>query len=248
MSDKAKIAVVLLTVLLVGFLLASKQVRADPAPSATGSGAPILGQAPEQEVLDRFIGNWGFQATITTEGNPKEKHQTGTISYTRVLGGRFVQERGEDSERYTTLLLYTYDEQRKCYCYWFFSSGPQSTEAPSIGKWDEAAHALNWTYPAAKGTTAQHRFISDDAIECSVLAKNDAGSAVFQAEYKLTRMKDALNPSQPATATSAPVLGQTAEQKVLDRLLGTWSQETTDFKALLIYMTDFEALFVQRHV
>jgi prepilin-type processing-associated H-X9-DG protein len=182
-------------------------------------------------VLDRFIGNWSFQATIKAEGNPKEKHQTGTISYTRVLGGRFVQERGEDSERNTTLLLYTYDEQRKCYCYWLFSSGPQSTEVPAIGKWDEAAHALNWTYPAAKGTTAQHRFISDDAIECSVLAKNDAGSTVFQAEYRLTRVKDAQNPSQPAVESSAPVLGQTAEQRVLDRLLGTWSQETIAFKA-----------------
>lgn len=168
-----------------GMLFVYQKANAGTASAALTESAT---DSAQQKVLDRFIGNWSCQTTIfKTEGNPEEKHQTGTLSYTRILGGNFVQEKGEDSGGNTSLRLYTYDHQKKCYLTWFFSSIPQSTDVPATGKWDEAAHALDWT---AKGSTFQHRFINDNAIECSVLVKNDVGNTLFQAEYKLTRTKE----------------------------------------------------------
>ena len=234
MRDKAKIAVVLLTVLLVVLPLACKPIQRDPNQLTTGSNAPVLGQTPEQKVLDQFLGTWSMEATaFKAKGTPVEKHTTGTYSVTRILGGRFNQQTGEDSEGNSMIALSTYDQQRKCYRSWGFGSNYGGPEAPSNGKWNEATRTMDMGGPGNDGQTSvgQTRFLNDDTT-ISILKINDAaGEVLINMEFKMTRMKGPQNSNQPATATSAPVLGLTAEQRVLDRLLGTWDQETTEFKA-----------------
>ena len=189
-----------LTMNNAGGLFVYQKASAGTTPAAAEQPAA---RSPEQ-VLDQFLGTWKWQATLfKTKVNPEEKQLTGTLSYTRILGGHFVQELGEGSDNTTALRLYTYDPKKNCYRTWFFSSMPQSTDVPGEGQWDEAAHALNWTVPSENGTTTfQHRFINDDAIECSVLVKDDTGSPVFQAEYKLTRTKEPQNDGRDLGAGS----------------------------------------------
>jgi hypothetical protein len=150
--------------------------------------------AEAQKVLDRFLGTWNWDATITMPGsNSEEKHSTGRISYTRILGGKFVQGTMEDAEKNATLLLYTYDQQRKCFRYWAFLSSLGGCEAPVNGTWNEATRTLDWTGLATdqQPLTAQYRFLSDDAFECTVLVKNPAGQDVYRAEYKMNWAKEA---------------------------------------------------------
>lgn len=183
-----------------------------------------------KEILDRFLGNWGYEAThFKSKSTSEEKKLTGILSTTRILGGRFVQELGQGSDNGTGLRLFTYDEPKKCYYTWFFSSLPQWPEAPATGQWDEASQTLNWTGPLADGGSlaAQHRFINDDAIVCSVLVKDNAGDRIFQAEYRLARTKETENPKLPVIESSLTPVSQTAEQQVLDALLGNWNVDVT---------------------
>lgn len=181
-------------------------------------------------VLDRFLGNWRYEAThFKSKLTPEERRLTGITSNTRILNGRFVQELGQGSDNGTGLRLFTYDEPKKCYCTWFFSSLPQSTETPATGQWDEAAQTLNWTGPLEDGSSleAQHRFIKDEAILCSVLVKDHTGGTLFRAEYNLSRVEDAQNPKLPDIETSAAPANQTPEQQVLDAMLGNWNVDVT---------------------
>lgn len=107
MSSKFKIGIRLLLVVIAGLPLACKAKPGAAGQSATETSTPVLGQTPEQKVLDRFLGNWSWEVTTYSPGSsPEEKHATGRSSYARVLGGNFVEEMGEDSEGGSSLVLY----------------------------------------------------------------------------------------------------------------------------------------------
>src|SRR5438552_2523693 len=75
--------------------------------------------SPEQKVLDRFLGTWRVTYTIAkAEWNPEEKKGTADDTYTRILAGSFVQCKGEQSDKASNLVMYTYDADRKCYRAW----------------------------------------------------------------------------------------------------------------------------------
>src|SRR5206468_11671896 len=111
-------------------------------------------------------------------------------TYTRILGGSFVQCKGEQSDKASNLVMYTYDADRKCYRAWWFGSTGQTSE--STGKWDADAKALTWTASAGEGLTATstHRFVNDDTIEWSLAVKDKTGKLYFAMEAKSMRVKD----------------------------------------------------------
>ena len=82
---------------------------------ATSAAAEQPAARSPEQVLDRFLGDWSCETTVYTPGaNPEERRLTGRVSYTRVLGGRFVEETGEDSEKNSMIGFSTYDETRGC--------------------------------------------------------------------------------------------------------------------------------------
>ena len=237
MNNKIKAGIVLLAVVvLTALLLAWMSVQANRVQTAAENAAPAgppMDPVAADKVLDKFLGDWnGERTTYAPQWNPSWKHATYRSSITRVLGGRFVQETSIDSENISTLGLLTYDQQRKCYRRWLFSSDSGGPDVPFNSSWNEANHTFDSTVTTKEySMTIPTRFVSDDLIEVPLVAKDMFGNTTFRIEFKMTRMKESQNPSQPAPEISSPVLGQTPEQKVLDRLLGTWSQEATLFKA-----------------
>jgi hypothetical protein len=162
--------------------------------SATDTSTPVLGQTPEQKVLDQLLGTWSEETTeFKAKWISEEKHTIGVSSYARILGGRFVRETWEDTEKKSSALqLFTYDEQRKCYRIWVFLSKFGGPAAPTSAKWNEAARTLEYfDFPANEGQrpTCQMRFVSDNETAVSYMVQDAAGETLYSAEYKLTRMK-----------------------------------------------------------
>jgi hypothetical protein len=148
-------------------------------------------RSPEQKVLDRLLGTWSHETTILKEdGTSEAKPRTSRYTCARVLGGQFVQEIHEDGEN-THLMLYTYDLQRKSYRSWYFGAMGMAIECE--GKWDAEARSLTWTAPPQQGRvlTIQYRFVTDDTIEQSNVAKDAAGKVVFRSQANHTRAKEA---------------------------------------------------------
>ncbi|MDP6546338.1 MAG: DUF1579 family protein [Phycisphaerae bacterium] len=151
-------------------------------------------RSAEQKVLDRFIGTWRSKQKIVQAAQMPEKKTSETdLTYSRVLGGKFVQERGKgrDADKTETLAMYTYDAQRKSYRLWWFSSTGQTTEA--TGRWDAETKILTWTSVASspqEGTmTARHHFVDDNALNWDVASKDGKGKVIFRMEGKATRLK-----------------------------------------------------------
>src|SRR3954468_18049159 len=80
---------------------------------------------PEQKVLDRWVGTWKNAYKVPkAQWTPEERTGTAELTTSRVLGGKFVQEKSEHSDKTSGVLMLTYDEQTKCYhSWWFFSMG-----------------------------------------------------------------------------------------------------------------------------
>lgn len=175
-------------------------------PSQTGNtGGPL---PEEQKVLDRFLGDWSWEVTTYSPGSsPEEQHSTGRSSYARVLGGRFVEETGEDSEEGLSLVLYTYDQRQECYLLRVFLSKYRGPDAPFKGKWNEATRSIEWVATTDEGhsITNQHHFVSDDAFEAHIVARDSAGQVLWRQEFKFTRdgNPQEVSPSGVAYGTEA---------------------------------------------
>ena len=184
--------------------------------------------AEAQQVLDRFLGNWTWEATTYGAGpRPEEKHISGRSSFARVLGGDFIEETGEDSETGFSLVMYTYDQARRCYRLWVFLSKNGGPDTPFKGAWNEASRTISWAVTNAEGqfVTIQHHFVSYDAFDSNIVAKDSEGQTLWGQSFKFTRDGKQQIVTRSAVAGGASSVGQDAGQKVLDRLLGTWKWE-----------------------
>jgi hypothetical protein len=160
--------------------------------SIPGSANDKKGQPAESaelKVLDRFVGNWDMNVTISvSEGKPKEIKLTGTATIQWSLGGRFLQWKGSStSGRFEDLQLLTYDAGRKTYRHWYFSSEGVADE--SAGKWDEATKTMTWKGDVGDGRTLLNvvRLTDKDTQEFNLVVKDRNGKAVTEIKGKMTR-------------------------------------------------------------
>ena len=141
---------------------------------------------PGNEVLDRFVGTW---RSVQTEGSNAGDEDTVDLTYSRRLGGSFVQELGKVSDRDTAMIMYTYDSDQNVFRLWRFAANDPPSQA--TGTWDAESQALEWTYAAnAKQNftmTARHRFLDDNAFEWHVVGKDSADKVLFRVKGRATR-------------------------------------------------------------
>jgi hypothetical protein len=158
-------------------LCGSPAVPADPPPS------------PEQQVLDRFLGNWKTTYTVPkAEWTPEARTGSATITFERVLGGAFLLERSEHADKSSGMIVRTYDAARKQYRGWGFLSDGQSNEG--TGTWDARAKTFTWKVPGPTFlTTARHTFTDDDTFAWDVVVTGTDGKALFRMEGTSTRVK-----------------------------------------------------------
>jgi hypothetical protein len=157
------------------------------APAVRSADPPL--DSPEQRVLDKWVGKWRTTYKLPkAEWTPQEKTGTAELTTSRVIGGRFVQEKSEHSDRTSGSLIYTYDAQKKCYRAWWFSSAGHTNE--STGEWDTGTKTMIWTSKQdGITTTTKHRFVDDDSTEWAVEVKDGAGKILFLVDGKSVRVK-----------------------------------------------------------
>lgn len=145
----------------------------------------------EQKVLDQFVGQWQSTYKVPkAEWTPKQKTGSAQLTTARVVGGRFIQEKSEHSDKTSGSALLTYDEQRKCYRSWWFSSTGQTCE--STGQWDAETETMTWTsVEDAMTSTTRHRFLDDNNAEWSVSIKDPRGKVFFRIEGSSIRTSSA---------------------------------------------------------
>jgi hypothetical protein len=146
--------------------------------------------SPEQKVLDKWVGSWRTTYKLPkAEWTPEEKTGMSEHTTSRVVGGRFVQEKSEHSDKTSGSLIFTYDAQLNSYRSWWFSSAGYTSE--SSGHWDTVTQTMTWTAKQdGNTTTTKHRFVDDDNTEWAVLVKDGNGKILFRMEGKSVRAKE----------------------------------------------------------
>lgn len=159
------------------------------ATSARSADPPL--DRPEQKVLDKWVGKWRTTYKLPkAEWTPQEKTGTAELTTSRVVGGRFVQEKSEHSDKTSGSLILTYDGQKKCYRAWWFSSAGHTNE--STGEWNQRTKTMTWTSKQEEGivTTSKSHFVDDDNTQWGVIVKDGTGKILFLMEGQSVRVKE----------------------------------------------------------
>jgi serine/threonine protein kinase len=132
----------------------------------------------EMKVLDRLVGEWRNQITVSVAG-PDTKVDTVRVKVEPILGSRFI-EKFETNEA-TGASDYTvnwFDTDAKRYRSWFFNHTGSVTEF--TGTWDEAAKTLTWNSPDGL-LEGRWTFKGDDLREYRNIVKDKDGKVLNEA-------------------------------------------------------------------
>jgi hypothetical protein len=126
---------------------------------------------------------------VQTQGPNVEEQDPVDLTYSRCLGGKFVQELGKVSGEDTAMIMYMYDTDQCLFRMWRFAATDSPSEA--TGKWNADTNTLEWTYaPNAERKftmTARHRFVNNSVFEWDVVGRDKAGKVLFRLGGKATR-------------------------------------------------------------
>lgn len=171
-------------VLLTLLVLLPSNARTDDAPPPP----------PELKVLDRYVGVWNatFRAKPAT-WTPQETNGSAVDEFRWVLGNRFLELNATSKpEGMQAKILYTFDAGTKAYRSVYFNSKGQMTRY--AGTWDEATKTFRWVgevegVPNQAKVVITDRWVDDDRREYTVVAKEAAGTVLFDMAGTAVRKK-----------------------------------------------------------
>jgi len=175
-------------------------------------------RSTEQQVLDRFAGEWKTVVTNKTAGT------TGTSSpsrtWTRDGKGTVLHEESIDLATGAEFpALWRYYPEKRVYRFAMLMPNGWTT---IDGTWDEKSATMTWKGKDAWGNPGSgiHRFIDKDNSEWTYVIKNPEGEMLADMSAKQTR----LTAEDKKERAGAPVPKRTAEQEVLGHFVGEWRQ------------------------
>ena len=147
-------------------------------------------KSPELNVLERFVGDWTTEMTVTVlNAQNQDLKSTGTVTRKWILDGHFIEESGASSDGSTAKVLFTYDVAKKVYRNWYFSSVGDCFD--TSGQWNEATQSFSFRTDLGNGVTqtATIHFTDADNHEWSSKVSDAAGKVYFEGGGKLKRKK-----------------------------------------------------------
>jgi uncharacterized protein DUF1579 len=147
---------------------------AQPANEPPPPASPL---PPELHQLDRFVGTWQSETVSKRTGEKaqeaRSKGFTNTMQW--VLGGRYLEDRGQAADGSSHIGLWTYEPAEKTYRAWYFSSAGNKMDF--IVRWDEKTQAFigTCTMPNGVTMTTTHYFPDKDTYIWTGVAKDAAG-------------------------------------------------------------------------
>src|SRR5438309_6582090 len=107
---------------------------------------------PELKVLEKFIGDWTSETTVTVlDGQPQNTKSTGALTRKWALDGRIVEESGKGSNGGETKVIFAYDANQHAYRFVYFDSAGSIVDG--FGPWDEAAQTFSLKADLGNGVT-----------------------------------------------------------------------------------------------
>lgn len=177
---------------------------------------------PELQALQHYHGTWDVAVT-------DNEFSTGESTARWILGGRFLEQAGvmhsRDGKEIGVTTLFTFDTNKKTYRSWtFFSTGSVSQAEMT---WDAKSKTMtSVTRPNADGvrSTVTADFSEAGKERWKFVFTDRDGKTAGEMRGVNTLRKDVPTTPKPA-ATTKDFSDRTAELKVLDRFLGTWTTE-----------------------
>lgn len=176
---------------------------------------------PELQFLQHYHGTWD----VTVVDNNSMK---GESTARWILGGRLLEQSGvmhsPDAPDIWVTTLFTFDTQAQKYRSWMFVSNGSTNQAEMT--WDATAKTMkSVTQPDRNGVraTVTADFSTVGKERWTFIDTDRDGQQVGEMSGENTLRKDST--SNPAKAVVAKETDRSAEQKRLDRFLGTWKTE-----------------------
>lgn len=160
-----------------------------PPPAVKGVVAPPPPKPQELMLLERYLGTWDTEThRRAAEWTPKPSRTTGTVTNAWVLDGRFMQQKGAESDGREHIQMRTFDPQKKQYRVWHFDSAGFADSLD--GQWNETARTMTWQ-AERNGITTTNRvhFPDNDTISWHVLARSAKGKVFSDMEGKFKRRR-----------------------------------------------------------
>lgn len=187
----------------------------------------IHAQEPEgKKVLDRFVGEWTAEVTEKpAKFLPDGAKRTVKQSIGPILKGRFLLGLEINDDGMKILWLMTHDPKANTFPFWYFNNkGVLGGEWAST--WDEGTNTLTGkATDTPKGWTSRgtNRFPDKNTSHVAVWMKDEAGTLLFDSTAKKTRQPaEAKEKTLAEWSKQKPDDKLPPEQKVLERLGGTW--------------------------
>lgn len=146
---------------------------------------PVDPKRPEEmKVLDRLVGEWQHELTVTEAG--KQKAEKSKSVAKSILQGRMVEVFETNETRKTNdYWLAWFDDLAKQYRTWYFAS--DGTASDFTGTWNEAQKTMSWK-SADDTVDGKWIFKSDDLREMPMTVKDKSGKVLKESKGESRRV------------------------------------------------------------
>ncbi len=193
-----------------------------PAPEHPPGAAKLPDTA--DEVLPALVGTWDVIMDLKVLNNQPANLTTKGQVVMDVVAKRFLRRRlqGTGGQGVNQLNILGFDPATKEFRDWQFDASGSAVPAYTTGRWDQAKHAITWTFELANSpsTVTTLRFDDANTVATEVIARDRAGKIMVEMRGTMTRGAgpDAIHED----AAPGPV---PPEMAVLHKLVGDWRTE-----------------------
>ena len=154
---------------------------------AASPAAPV---SPEWKPLEKFSGSWKGEVEVTAADGKKTSFPSKN-SFTPVLGGRFMEDKGGAVDGSSSSIgMWRYDAVGKKYQSWYFLA-PGGEAVQFTYDWFEAEQTFRGAADLGGGMTMEtvDQFKGKDAYEWTIIVKGKDGTVFNRMVGKQTRVR-----------------------------------------------------------
>lgn len=157
--------------------------------------APTLAAAPGElrmpagNPLHRFIGSWRGEITVQSAGAEPVRH-TQENRFAWILGGRFLEERGTDSDGSSFVGIWSFDEKANKYQAHYFLA-PAGDVVALTQVWDASKQTFSGSadLPGNLRMLTEDRFLGADAYQWSITIQDSKQATLMRTQGKERRVR-----------------------------------------------------------
>jgi hypothetical protein len=159
-------------------------LRARGAAAASGEAS-----VPAGNPLHRFVGSWRGEVTAQQTGAPAARYvQENRFAWT--LGGRFLEERGKDTNGGSFVGLWSFDEKTSTYRAYYFLA-PSGEVVALSHAWDESKKTFTGSadLPGGLKMLAEDRFFGPDSYVWTLTVQDSKLATLMRTQGKERRLR-----------------------------------------------------------